>query len=104
MTYRVVIESSARVDIDAAYDWLQQRSPEAAIRWFNRLDAAIRSLATNPERCAAAPERVEFERDIRQLVHSRRKGRYRILFVVSGDVVHVLHVRHGAQEHLRRAP
>jgi len=100
--YRVVIESSARHDIDAAYDWIKERAPLAAINWFNRVDDAIRSLARNPHRCVAAPESVEFEQDIRQLVHGRRAGRYRILFVVEAGTVHVLHVRHGAQRHLRR--
>ena len=68
----------------------------------HRVDDAIRSLARNPHRCVAAPESVEFEQDIRQLVHGRRAGRYRILFVVAAGTVHVLHVRHGAQRHLRR--
>jgi hypothetical protein len=30
--YRVVIESSARYDIDAAYDWIKERTPLAAIK------------------------------------------------------------------------
>jgi plasmid stabilization system protein ParE len=100
--YRVVIESSAQSDIDAAYDWIKGRAPLAAIKWFNRVDDAIRSLARNPHKCVAAPESVEFEQNIRQLVHGRRAGRYRVLFVVEADAVHVLHVRHGAQRHLRR--
>jgi len=100
--YRVVIESSARYDIDVAYDWIKERAPLAAIKWFNQVDDAIRSLARNPHRCVAAPESVEFEQDIRQLVHGRRAGRYRILFVVEADAVHVLHVRHGARRQLRR--
>ena len=56
-----------------------------------------------PETRTGVPRRsVEFEQDIRQLVHGRRAGRYRILFVVEAGTVHVLHVRHGAQRHLRR--
>ena len=102
MKYRVVIESSARYDIDVAYDWIKERAPLAAIKWFNQVDDAIRSLARNPHRCVAAPESVEFEQDIRQLVHGRRAGRYRILFVIEADAVHVLHVRHGARRQLRR--
>ena len=102
MKYRVVIESSARYDIDVAYDWIKERAPLAAIKWFNQVDDAIRSLARNPHRCVAAPESVEFEQDIRQLVHGRCAGRYRILFVIEADAVHVLHVRHGARRRLRR--
>jgi len=100
--YRVVIESSARYDIDIAYDWIKERAPLAAIKWFNQVDDAIRSLARNPHRCVPAPESVEFEQDIRQLVHGRRAGRYRLLFVIEANAVHVLHVRHGARRRLRR--
>src|SRR5262249_33170775 len=73
----------------AAYDWIKERAPLAAIKWFNRVDDAIRSLARNPQRCVAAPASVEFEQDVRQLVHGRRAGRYWILFVVEAGTVHV---------------
>jgi len=54
---RVVIESSARHDIDAAYDWIKERAPLAAIKWFNRVDDAIRSLARNPQTGVWLPRR-----------------------------------------------
>ena len=103
MKYRVQIEEPAWRDIDAAYEWLHARVPEYAIRWFNTLeDAILVGLATNPERCVRAPESDEVERDIRQLFHGKRRGRYRVLFEVRGYTVHVLHVRHGARRRMSR--
>lgn len=102
MRYRVVIEAPAWLDIDAAYTWLGERVPEHAVRWFNTLQEAVLGLATNPQRCPLAAEAEEVGREIRQLLHGRRSGRYRVLFEIRGNTVHVLHVRHGARRHLEQ--
>jgi plasmid stabilization system protein ParE len=59
---------------------------------------AIRSLQDNPERCGLAPESEWCPGEIRQLLHGKRKGVYRILFEIRHDAVYILHVRHGAQD------
>ena len=102
MKYRVVIEAPAWTDIDQAYTWLRRRVPEHAVHWFNTLQEAVLGLATHPQRCPAAPEADEVGRKIRQLLHGKRSGRYRVLFEIRGDTVHILHVRHGARRHLRQ--
>ena len=33
--YRLIIEPPAFDDLDESYQWIKQRSPEAAVRWFN---------------------------------------------------------------------
>src|SRR5579885_602965 len=66
--YRVVIQPSAEAEIEGAYLWLREHSAEGAVAWYNRLDAAIKSLAHIPGRCRLAPESHAFERDIRQLL------------------------------------
>jgi hypothetical protein len=72
--------------------------------WFIAMEEAIASLANFPERCPLAPETErsplapETERspfEVRQLLYGRRPHAYRILFTIRGDVVHVLHIRHG---------
>ena len=100
MRYRVVIERPAWRDIDEAYEWLYKRVPEHAVRWFNSLEAAILGLAVRPERCPLAAESEELGREIRQLLHGRRSGRYRVLFEIRRITVHVLHVRHGKRRRL----
>ncbi len=54
-----------------------------------------------PARCPLAPENDEFEEEIRELLYGKRQHRYRILFTIRGETVIVLHIRHGAREHLK---
>jgi plasmid stabilization system protein ParE len=95
--YQVIILPSAERDIGGAYEWLGEQDTEAAIRWYNRLLEVIFSLDTFPERCPLAPESEFLNSDIREIFHGRRQHKYRILFTVSENEVHVLHVRHGAR-------
>jgi plasmid stabilization system protein ParE len=96
MKYRVCIETRAIRDIDEACGWIGAQAPEAAERWFSAIEAEIYSLAHFPERCPRAREADLFPYDLRQLVYGRKQGRYRIIFTVRMQAVHVLHVRHGA--------
>ena len=82
----------------------RMRVPAHAVRWFNGLEAAILRLASQPERCPVAPESDEFGRNIRQLLYGRRSGRYRVLFEIRGNTVHILHVRHGKRRRLGEEP
>jgi plasmid stabilization system protein ParE len=95
--FQVIILPSAERDIGEAYEWLAEQEEEGAIRWYNRLLEVIFSLDTFPERCSLAPEREFFNPEIREIFHGRRQHKYRILFTVSKNEVHVLHVRHGAR-------
>jgi plasmid stabilization system protein ParE len=95
--FRVIILPAAERDIADAYEWIAERDSQAANRWYNRLLDVIDSLESMPLRCPIAPERKFFNAEIREIFHGRRQHRYRILFTVSGDAVHVLHVRHGAR-------
>jgi plasmid stabilization system protein ParE len=81
----------------ARLKWLAGQDAEAAIRWYNRLLEVIFSLDTFPERCPLAPESKFFNAEIREIFHGRRQHKYRILFTMSENEVHVLHVRHGAR-------
>jgi plasmid stabilization system protein ParE len=95
-TYRVEPTDKALVDAGEAYFWLNEQS-EAALRWYEGLIKAFRSLEKNPFRCKLAPESAFFAEEIRQLNY----GKYRILFTVEGETVFVLRVRHGAQTYLK---
>lgn len=95
--YRVIILPAAEGDIAAAYQWLGEQDAEAAVRWYNRLLEVIFSLDSFPERCSLAPESKSFHREIREIFHGHRQHKYRVLFTVNADQVHVLHVRHGAR-------
>ncbi|MGB9180337.1 MAG: type II toxin-antitoxin system RelE/ParE family toxin [Pyrinomonadaceae bacterium] len=95
--YRIEPTDKALADAGEAYFWINEQSEGAALRWYEGLMKAFRSLERNPLRCPLAPESVFFEEEIRQLIY----GKYRILFTVAGETVFVLRVRHSAQEYLR---
>jgi plasmid stabilization system protein ParE len=95
--YRVEPTDKALVDAGSAYSWISEQSKGAALRWYEGLLKAFRSLEKSPLRCPLAPESAFFEEEIRQLIY----GKYRILFTVEGKQVFVLRVRHSAREYLK---
>ncbi len=100
MKYRVIIAATALVEIQEAFEWLAAHSPNAAERWRAALLEAVQSLESFPYRCSLAPEAASLGTEIRQLLHGRRQGIYRILFKIQGETVLVLRVRHGARRFL----
>ena len=99
-TYRVIIQPNAEAELEAAYQYRYERAPQAAAGWFAGIAEAINSLAQFPARCPLAPENEYFAEEIRQLLYGARRDVFRILFTMQGDTVHVLHIRHGAQQYL----
>ena len=95
--FEVIILPSAERNISDAYEWIAERDEDAAVRWYNRLMELILSLDVFPERAPLAPESKHLHRPIREIFHGRRQYKYRILFTVTENEVHVLHVRHGAR-------
>jgi plasmid stabilization system protein ParE len=94
MTYRVVLLDRAQRNVQQIHDWIAQRSPEGAARWFNRFTEALATLDRNPQSCSLAPEDELVDYEIRQLIFRTRKGLpYRALFTIVGGEVRVLHVR-----------
>jgi plasmid stabilization system protein ParE len=89
-------------DIANTFDYLFERSPEAAGRWYRQVRNHIRSLAEMPERCTVTPESFTLGIKMRQLLCGRPPGVYRIVFRIAEDTreVHVLTVRHTARRPL----
>jgi plasmid stabilization system protein ParE len=99
MTYRVEIADQVDRDADAILEWLHsQHATDAAVAWFRGLGEAIDSLAQFPSRCPLAHEDREFDFEVRQLLYGRKPHIYRVLFTIEGDVVRVLHIRHGRRK------
>ncbi len=95
--WNVIVELPAQQDIAESRLWIAESNVVAADRWFDSIYETIGSLVMFPERCPLAPESECFNLEIREIVHGRRQYKYRILFTVSENEVHVLHVRHGAR-------
>src|SRR5438132_11230856 len=102
MTYCVIILAEPEREAYDAFLWLAEAAPEAAVAWLRGLRAAIATLSSHPRRCPLAPEDAFFVEEIRQLLYGRQRGIYRVLFEVRDDeqTVYILHVVHGAREHL----
>jgi plasmid stabilization system protein ParE len=100
MRYKLIVHPSALADLEEAYRWIAERSPQWATRWFNGFVEAIESLKTMPERCEKAVESRYVGIQVRQLLYGRQGGIYRALFTIRGREVHVLHVRHAARDWL----
>jgi len=99
MSYRVVIQPPAFVDLDETLNYLSKRySPATAATWYEGCLTAIESLSENPERCSRARESDKLGVDIRQLLYRRHRSVYRVLFMLRENSVRVLYVRHSARD------
>ena len=95
--YRVIVTPEAENDLRTAYRYIRRHAPQAARELIRRARQSIRTLRNYPERCSLAPESDSFAQEIRQLLFgSGNRGTYRILFVIIGRAVFILHVRHGS--------
>ena len=106
MAFSVEIAPQAFDDLDSIAGYIQANSSFAvAERWFNDIFADIGSLREMPSRCPVAPESAELGREVRMLLHGRRRRTYKIYYEIEyatpthGRVM-VFHVRHWARKPL----
>lgn len=91
--FRVRITRTAERDLEEAWTFIAQDSPEEAERFVARVETQIESLERFPERCPLIPENEILGTRYRHLVY----GNYRTVFRIAGKVVYVLRVIHGAR-------
>jgi plasmid stabilization system protein ParE len=76
------------------FEYIADRSPEGALRWWNAFQKAARKIIENSERYGYAPENSLSHFDLRQFLFKTRRGRtYRGIFVVVDDQIRILRVR-----------
>jgi plasmid stabilization system protein ParE len=98
--FAVLIHPGATADIREAYRYMVERSADGAERWHAGLVAFVGSLETFPHSHPLAPEEDDLRAGVRQALYIRPGSTYRLLYVVEGDCVHVIAVRHGARRWL----
>jgi plasmid stabilization system protein ParE len=100
--YRVILQPRAERDLQEAAHWIREQSKSSAIalRWVLGIRSKIASLKSNPQRCPIDPDSTAYGEVVRVMLHGKRHGKYRVLFTVRGDIVHVLTVRHSARQSL----
>jgi plasmid stabilization system protein ParE len=93
--YEVVVDKDAADEAMDATAFIAQSSPLNAIRWLERLQRAIESLQSMPNRCGYARENDLLGEKLRQYIYKS----YRIIFQVdeAAGIVRILHVRHAAR-------
>jgi toxin ParE1/3/4 len=94
--FLVELTARAERDLAAIYEHIHAESSEHAFEWFNGLEAAILSLAIQPERGMRTPE----NRALRQLLYGNKPHVYRVIYRIGRRAarVWVLQVRHGARK------
>ena len=92
--YRIDIKPTAENDLARRFAQIEKESSQNAVSWYLGLIDAIEKLDVLAERCPIAPEDVDIQRGIRHLI----VGDYRVLYVIDGDVINVLHIRHGRHD------
>jgi toxin ParE1/3/4 len=94
--FLVELTARAERDLAAIYEYIHAESSEHAFEWFNGLEAAILSLATQPECGMHTPENPS----LRQLLYGNKPHVYRVIYRIGRRAgrVWVLQVRHGARK------
>lgn len=92
--YHIEIKPTAENDLTRRFRQIAEESPENAVIWYLRTIEAIEKLDVLAERCPLAPEDADIRIGIRHLII----GDYRALYLIRGDTVEVLHVRHGSMD------
>ncbi len=93
-TFKVNIPGYVIDEIEYYVDIIAEDSVDRALKWYQDIEDRIYTLDENPERCPVADESRFHDYEIRNLIF----GNYRILYRLQGDIVQILHVKHGAQE------
>lgn len=93
--FQIKVEQEAKNNLRRHYQNLQKRSPGSDYpeHWYYGIREAIRNLSTSADECGSAYEDRFFVERIRQRLYDS----YKILFAIRGTRVHVLHIRHQAE-------
>lgn len=100
--HTVLIQPEAEGNMEDAYQWLLENAPDHAADWFNGLLKEFERLEEFPEKFPLAPENRfgVFDRPVRQMLYGKGFWKYRVLYFIEGDKVHIVHIRHGARRWL----
>jgi plasmid stabilization system protein ParE len=102
MIFRVELGARAQADLDEAFRFTSRNAPLTARDWLHRFEIALSTLAENPSRCGLAPESKRLNRELRQLLFGRRQFKYRAVYFIEGDLVHIVRIRRAAMRGMSR--
>jgi plasmid stabilization system protein ParE len=93
MTYRVTLSAKAIEELDAIVIWLARHSRAGAAKWLEAFEKSMEVLEQDPLRFALTPRKRFRPLGLREMRFSTPRGRrYRLVYLLEGRVVHVLHI------------
>lgn len=81
----------AQADVAGVVAYLDARNPDAAVRWFDKVDARCRALAATPE---SGRRRDELAPGLRSSVVDR----WLILYRIKDEGIEIARILHGAMD------
>lgn len=93
--YKVVIYPAAKQDLLDVIDYLNTLSPDAALRYYDRLTEAITGLSSLPERCPRPRDLALAAKGYRCLIVRD----YLVFYVVAGDTVQIRRILYGRRDY-----
>jgi plasmid stabilization system protein ParE len=94
MSLTVRILPRAEHDVRHIFDFIADKSPDGALRWWDVFQKSAANLAINPTSYTLAPESGIGGYELRQFLFKTRRGRtYRGIFTVVGSEIRILRVR-----------
>ena len=98
---RIMPEASQLLAEHACW-WIENRSRDEALRWYEAFVSALKGLSQFPESHPLAPES-EDSLEIRNLLFGLgSRPTHRAVFRIKGRVVEVLTIRHHSQDDIRK--
>ncbi|PZU96482.1 MAG: type II toxin-antitoxin system RelE/ParE family toxin [Pseudanabaena sp.] len=104
MEFQVKLTRSSEQQIESIYLWIKERNPEYADQWFRGLMNLIATLQDKPRRCLLIKENHSTSEEIRQILYGKSRNKYRVVFAIREDTVHILYIRHSAQSSITFNP
>ena len=89
MTWHVVVRSAARAEMDEAHLWYLERSPQAAAKFTDVLEAALAAIGRDPHRYPV------IHKDMRR--YNMPPFPYGLYYTIEAEDVVVLSCFHGSR-------
>jgi plasmid stabilization system protein ParE len=94
---RVLVTRRAAAQLNRTADWIAERAPETAERWFAKFVSEIQSLSRSCSSRPLARENCRMPFELREMLFGNRR-QWRVLFTIRGDDVLVMAIRHASQQ------
>jgi plasmid stabilization system protein ParE len=102
MAFEVVLLHQAQADFDSILAWFAEKAPNSLHKWLDSYERILSRLEHDPSAFTLAPEDEVLKSSIRQSLFWTGGGHvYRLLFVIAGDKVRVLHIRGPGQDYVK---